>query len=397
MNKKFNSRKYIFNNNNVEKNNISENIHISTVTSVKEFKDFYKVPWYIYKNDKNWIPPFWKEYKDFFKKKNPFWTHAEVQLFIAYKNHKIAGRIVAIIDHLYCNTHKKKIGYFGFFECIEDHKCAKALLLSAQNWLRSKDMTIMRGPIDGRIDVNCGFLIDGFDSQPCILSPYTQKYYITFVEEFGMKKERDLFLYYIDLTKPITKRLQKKAHLCKSSGIKVRKFNRFRTNKELKWWTELFLQTFKDHWEFVPVSPEEIKTRFGVKQMRWFIDSSLFLIAELNDIPIAYIWSLPDYNQVFKNMNGKLGPFQLLQFLWAKKQINIGKFPLIGIKKDYRNKNIGSYLNYLTIVEMKKRGYIGAEIGWTDERNTSARAIISITGAKPYKKLCVFDKYLTTT
>ena len=175
---------------------------------------------------------------------------------------------------------------------------------------------------------------------------------------------------------------------------KIRPFNRFRTQKELKWWIKLFLETFADHWGYVPVSAEEVKTRFGVKQLRWFVDPRLFLIAEIKGSPVAYIWSTPDYNQIFQKMNGRLGPFQILLFLFKKQQINTGKLHLIGIKKEFRNQNIGSCLNYKILVEMKNRGYIGAEVGWIDEENTVAHTTIAITGATVYKKHRVFEKNL---
>jgi len=388
---------FIFNENPIDTITVSEKLQIKNVTSFKDFKDFFKTPWIVYKNNRNWVPPFWTEYKSFFKRTNPFWKHAEGKLYVAYKNNEIVGRVAAIIDHLYCKTYNQQIGFFGFFECIEDFECAKALLKCAENWLISRKMEIMRGSIDGRIDIGCGFLKNNFDSRPCFLSPYSPHYYIKFVKQFGMKNERDLLLYYIDLKKPIPSKLKEKASKCESAGIKIRKFNRFRTGKELKWWTNFFLQTFKDHWGFIPVSTEEVRTRFGVKQMRWFIDSKLFLIAEFNNSPVAYIWSTPDYNQIFQNMNGRLGPYQFLQFYMKKNNIKIGKLPLIGIKKEFRNQNIGSYLNYLTLKEMKKRGYIGAEVGWIDEKNKVARSTISITGAKLHKRLTVFEKKLNST
>ncbi len=374
-----------------------DDITISTVISNKDLKDFFKLPGYIYKNDNNWVPPFWSEYKAFFKKNNPFWSHAESKLFILRKNKRIVGRIAAIIDYKYCETIGKKIGFFGFFECINDFKCAEALFKSAQEWLTSKGMTVMRGPINGRVDVGCGFLQTGFGSRPSLLSSYSPQYYISFAEKFNMTKARDQLLYYIDLTKPIPKKLKEKAKQCAETGIKIRKFKRLRTHKELKWWIDLFLQTFSEHWGYIPAPPEEVRMRFGIKHLRWFIDSNLFLIAEYNGSPIAYIWSTPDYNQVFQKMNGRLGPYQILKFLMMKRYINIGKLPLIGIKKEFRNKNIGSYLNYLTLLEMKKRGYIGAEVGWIDEGNSSANATILITGAKLYKKFRVFDKMINNT
>jgi len=229
------------------------------------------------------------------------------------------------------------------------------------------------------------------------MSSYSPPYYISFAEKYEMHKARDQLLYHIDLTKPIPQKLTDKAKQCTTNGIKIRRFNRMRTQKELKWWIDFFLETFSDHWGFVPVSPEEVQSRFGIKQLRWFVDSSLFLIAEKNDVPIAYIWSTPDYNQLFQKMRGHLGPYQFLQFYLMKRTIKTGKMPLIGINKEYRDQGIGSYLNYLTLREMQRRGYIGAEVGWIDEGNKTAQATISITGATIYKKYRVFEKTFTLT
>ncbi|MGF3553974.1 MAG: GNAT family N-acetyltransferase [Thermoplasmatota archaeon] len=349
-------------------------------------------PFELYKNDQHWIPPFWFEYNDFFKKKNPFWSHAECKLFIVKKKNEIAGRIAAIIDYKFCGIIGKKIGFFGFFECIDDFECAQALFQSVENWLMSKKINIIYGPINGRVDVGCGFLYYGFDSPPSLLSNYSPEYYISFVEKLGMKKLKDQIIYYVDLTKPLPKKLEEKAKICKEKNVKIRVFNRLRTKKELKWWVDLFLETFSEHWGYVPVSKEEVKKRFGIKQIRWIVDPRLFLIAEIKGLPVGFLWSTPDYNQIFKNLKGKLGPIQILSILLTKKHINKGKLHLIGIKKDYRNYGIGSYLNYEILNNMKNKGYIGAEIGWVDEENTASKMLIEITGAKIYKKYRIFEK-----
>jgi ribosomal protein S18 acetylase RimI-like enzyme len=154
------------------------------------------------------------------------------------------------------------------------------------------------------------------------------------------------------------------------------------------------LETFSEHWGFVPVSSEEVKTRFGVKHLRWFVDPELFLIAEWNGAPVAYLWATPEYNQVFQKMQGRLGPIELLRFLLAQRTINAGKLHFIGIKKEARHHHIGSLLNYEVLVEMKNRGYTSAEVGWFDEQNVIAHATIAITGATVYKKHRVFEKDL---
>ncbi len=384
--------KYVFESSKDYYRQFSNNICIEAVTTIKDFKTFYQFPFNLYKDDKFWVSPFWSEIKDFFKRKNPFWAHAECILFIAKKKDKVVGRIAGIIDYKYCETIDKKIGYFGFFECINDFNCAKALLICTQDWLAKKKMTIIRGPINGRVDIGLGFLYSGFDSLPSLLSSYNPAYFISFVEKFAMKKARDFFTYYIDLTKPLPNNLNEKAQESINFGIKIRRFNRLRTKKEIKWWVKLFLESFTDHWGYVPVSTEEVESRFGIKQIRWFVDTKLFLIAEYNDSPVAFIWSTPDYNQILKNLNGRLGLSQLLQILLMKKQINKGKLQFIAIKKEFRNKNIGSYLNYEILKEMKHRGYIGAEVGFIDERNAIAHSTIAKTGAKRYKIFRVFEK-----
>ena len=342
------------------------------------------------------MAPFWNELNGFFKKKNPFWSHAECQLFIVRKQGKVIGRIAAIIDHAYCQVVGEKIGYFGFFECTQDYQTAQALFQVAQDWLVLKNMKIMRGPIDGRIDVGCGFLYTGFDSPPSVLSTYSPAYYLDFAETYGMKKSRDFFHYSIDLTKPLPKELEKKAQQCLSLGIQIRPFNRLRAGRELKWWVPLFLETFSEHWGFVPVSPEEVKTRFGVKHLQWFVDPKLFLVAESNDEPVAYLWSTPDYNTVFQTLHGKLGPSEAIRFLLNQRRIHTGKLHFVGIRKDFRHHHIASLLNYKALLEMKNRGYVRAEVGYMDEHNTIAHTTIALTGATVYKKHRVFEKDLTT-
>jgi hypothetical protein len=372
----------------------TKNITVEPVSTFDEFKTFYHVPFQVYKDDPLWVAPFWQELKEFFQTSNPFWSHAECFLFIARKHNDVVGRIAAIIDHSFGKVVGKEIGYFGFFECIDDFDAASALWRTAEDCLRSQGMIIMRGPIDGRVDVGCGFLYSGFQLRPSLLSTYSPRYYCSFAERFGLAKARDFFDYYIDLTKPIPDQLKKKAEDCFASGVTVRPFRRLHANKELTWWIPLFLETFSDHWGYVPVSHEEVMTRFGVRQLPWIVDQRLFLIAESEGEPVAYLWATPDYNQLFQALKGRLGPLQYLWVFLTLRRITIGKLHFIGIKKECRHRYVASYLNYQALVEMQRRGYQGAEVGMIDEMNTHAQQTIAITGATLYKKHRVFEKSL---
>ena len=368
------------------------NIKIKAVSSLKEFKEFFKIPWKIYEDDKNWVPPIWEETRDFFKLKNPFWKHAETRMFIAYKDDLPVGRIAAFIDHLLIKRENENVGLFGFFEVVNDYEVASALWDDAGEWLKNKGMKKMRGPIDGRIDVRCGFLIEGFNETPYIFASYNPKYYVDFVEKYGMKKCRDQLVYYLDLSPPIPDYLKKSAEKVKKMGVKIRGFNRLRANREINWWVPMMMKTFSFHWGYVDVPEEEVKTRFGVKQIRWVADPGLFLVAEAPDgTPIAFKWTTPDYNQVIKRLNGKLGFLGYLKFFWFKRKINRGRLNFVGIDEKWRGKGIGSAMNYYTLLEMKKRGYSGAECGWIDEKNIASQRTIEKTGAKYNKRYRVYE------
>jgi hypothetical protein len=384
--------KYVFNSDEKKEKKYDSDITISTVTTLKDFKEFFDFAWRVYKNDQNWVPPIWEENKDFFKTKNPFWKHAQARLFIAYKNGEIVGRIAAIVDHLLIKKENENIGYFGFFESIKDYTVAKALFDAARDWLKTKEMKKMIGPIDGRIDVRCGLLMNGFDDSPFIFASYNPKYYIDFVEKYKMKKCRDQLVYYLDLSPEIPEYLKNAADKVEKMGIKIRGFNRLRAGKEINWWIPMMMKTFSFHWGYVEVSEEEIRTRFGVKQIRWIADPGLFLVAESPDgEPIAFKWTTPDFNQAIKKLNGKLGLVGYLKFFYYAKKINRGRLNFVGIKKEWQGKSIASAMNYWTLLEMKKRGYPGAECGWIDEKNIASQRAIEKTGAKFYKKYRVYE------
>ena len=387
-------KKYIFEEQDKIIKNIGNKSYITNVTTKKDLQTFHKLCWRVYKDDSYWVPPLWQELSVFFKKKNYFWSHAEVHLFIVYKNNIPVGRIAGIIDHAInpSDSSDKRIGYFGFFECINDYSLAKGLFDMVKSLLHKKNIQIMRGPIDGRIDIRCGFLLNGYDQSPFIFSSYNPKYYVDFAKKYNMKKTRDQLIYWLDLKNPIPSYLKEAAEKCKKEGFVIRGFNKIRGKKEMDWWISFMQKAFSFHWGYVSVSEDEVRNRFGVKYARLIADTKLFLIAESpkSDL-IAFKWSTPDYNQIIKSLNGNMGIIGIFKFICNQKSINQGRFNFVGIKKEYRGKKLGSAMNYYTMLEMKKRGYHGAECGWIDENNIASQKTIEKTGAKLYKKYRVFE------
>jgi hypothetical protein len=387
----FEYKKYVFSSTPSKIIQVSENIKIITVANLKELKIFYKVPWIIYRNNRYWVPPFWNELKNFFKTKNIFWKHSESCLFIAYKENSAIGRVGAIIDNSLANPNNKKIGFFGFFECTEDKKVAFELLKVAGEWLKSKKVTHMQGPVNARVDMGSGFLIKGFDSIPYLIGHLNPPYYNNFVKEFGMKNCRDLVSYHVDLHNDIPKKVKETSDNCLAKGIKIRKFKRWKSKKELDWFVDLLMEEFSDHWGYSSVPREEVKTRYGLKDLKWIVNPALFLIAEIDNEPIGFRWSLPDYNIIFKDFNGKMGAYGIFKIFSKRKHINRGRFIIMGIKKKYQGMGIGTCMNYFTLVEMKKLGYKNAEYGWIDETNIASRKAGEKIGGKLSKIYRVYE------
>ena len=385
---------YIFNQKEKTKKIIGKNLTISNVISEKDLKDFHTLCWTIYENDAYWVPPLWQELKSFFKKNNLFWQHAEAELYIIYKNNKPIGRIAGIIDHAINENDDSAqlIGYFGFFECINNVSIANHLFDVAKNYLKKHNIKVMRGPIDGRIDIRCGFLLNGYNQTPFIFSSYNPPYYVEMAQNYKMKKARDQYVYWLDLQKPIPSYLKEAAEKCEKEEFVIRGFNKLRGKKEMDWWIAFMQKAFTFHWGYINVSEDEVRNRFGIKYARIIADTKLFLIAESPDGKrIAFKWSTPDYNQVLKKLNGNMNLIGIIKFLINQNKITQGRFNFVGIKKEYRGKKLGSAMNYWTMLEMKKRGYTGAECGWIDEKNIASQKTIEKTGAKLYKKYRVFE------
>jgi predicted GNAT family acetyltransferase len=388
------NKKYIFENTPIKKIQVSNNINIETVTNFKDFKKFYKVLWKVYRDNKYWVPPFWHEYKIFFKTKNEFWRHSECCLFLAYKNESAVGRIATIIDHSFANPENKKIGFFGFFECLEDKNLAFELLKVAEEWLKSKKVTHMQGPINARVDMGSGLLIKAFDSIPYFFGNTNPPYYVDFVKDFGMLENRKLISLDIDLQKDIPKKVKEASDKCIEKGVKIKKFRRWQSKKIIDLFADFLIGEFSDNWGYSSVPIKEVKDRFGVKQLKWIADPRLFLIAEVDNELAGFRWALPDYNLIFKDLEGKLGLISILKILYNRRKIDRGRFIITVVKSKFRGMGIATCMNYHIYNEMQRRGYKSAEFGWIDEDNIPSIKAGEKLGGVTSKIYIVFEKTL---
>ncbi len=368
---------------------------ITFVDSKEEKNNFIKFPYSHYSGDQYWVPPLLFEQKKLLNtEKNPFFNNAEIALFNAYHNNKPAGRIAAIIDHRYNEYHNAKTGMFGFFECIKNQSTADLLFNVAESWLQDRGIENVLGPTNpGLMDV-IGVLVDGFDKYPAILMPYNKPYYDELIKNAGYKKEVDMFAYDVNQDGVDRDRANRAIEIVKKRlpGIKIRKLNLKKIKDEVKIIREIFNASWKNNWGFIPLSEEEFD--YLADDLKSIVDDNFAHIAEIDGNPVAFSVALPDYNQILKDMNGRLFPFGLFKILWNKNKINKVRTALMGVKPEFQGKGIDVLLHREAIENGLINNVYSSEVGWILETNTQMVRVAEKIGGTLEKTYRMYSKKL---
>ena len=356
--------------------------------------EFIKFPWQIYRNDPFWVPPLMVERKEFLdRKKNPFFKHADVVLYLARRNGRTVGRIAGIVNHNHVEYHQEKVGFFGLFECAKDQEAAKALLDVVREWLKSKGMEIMRGPANFSSNEDWGFLVEGFDSRPVIMMPYNPPYYLELAQGYGLVKAKDLYAYFIDETLPTPPRVVRMAENIRSKEeITVRNLDLKRFDQEVQGIKQIYNSAWSKNWGFIPMTDEEFDHL--AKSLKQIVDPHMVFIAEVDGKPAGFSLALPDFNQVLARLNGRLFPIGILKLLWhakVKRRIDGVRIITMGVVPEFQKRGIDTVFYLETYNVGVKRGYRWAEMSWILEDNTLMNRMLRLLGAKLYKKYRIYE------
>ncbi|NWF50764.1 MAG: hypothetical protein HXY49_09505 [Ignavibacteriaceae bacterium] len=367
-------------------------IEISVVKSDKELMQFIKMQWSIYKDYKHWVPPLIMDRKKLLSKtKNPFFKHAEAEYFLAKKDGRIVGRIAAIKNNLHNSTHNDKVGFFGFFESINDQQVANMLLDSAKSWLLLKGCDKMRGPANPSSNDEYGLLVDGFDDEPRLLMTYNPQYYIQLCENYGFRKAKDLFAYKLENKKVLSsEKLMRGFEIAKKrSGIKITHLDMKSFNKELEKVKYVYNKAWAPNWGFVPLTDEEIDAM--AKDLKPLVEPKIVLFGEINGELVGFALVMLDYNQIFKSMNGKLFPFGFIKLLTEKRKITWARIITLGIIPEYQKRGLDSVF-YMEIVERcADIGIYLGEASWILEDNEMMNRGAKLMNAEQYKTYRIYE------
>jgi GNAT superfamily N-acetyltransferase len=328
--------------------------------------------------------------------KNPFFEHGEAEYFIAERGDEVVGRIAAISNRLHNETHGDQVGFFGFFECIEDQVVADALFDAAANWCRTLGHNVLRGPASFSVNDECGLLVDGFETPPTLMMPHNPRYYIDLLERAGFTKAKNLWVYqggseerYV----PVPERLAKATELIRQrQGITLRSLNMKDFQGEVERIKELYNSAWEKNWGFVPMTEHEIDHL--AEQFKPVVIPELVPMAEKDGKLVGFGIALPDLNVVFrKNRSGRLFPM-ILRLLWALKarRIRRARILLLGVVPAYQGKGIDAMLYHWIWTRSGERGIYWGEAGWILEDNPAMNAGLEKMTFRVYKTYRLYDR-----
>ena len=328
--------------------------------------------------------------------RNPFFEHAEAEYFIAERDGVVVGRIAAISNRLHNETHGDRVGFFGFFESIDEQAVADALLTAAVDWCRARGHDVLRGPASFSVNDECGLLVEGFETPPTLMMPHNPRYYTSLIENAGFTKAKDLWVYQggsEDRYIPVPDRLARGTELIRQrQGIVLRALDLSDFKGEVERIKQLYNAAWEKNWGFVPMTEHEIDHL--AEQFKPVVVPELVPIAEKDGKLIGFGIALPDLNVVFrKNRSGRLFPV-VLRLLWALKarRIHRARILLLGVLPEYQGKGVDAMLYHWIWTKSGERDITWGEAGWILEDNAAMNAGLEKMTFRVYKTYRLYDR-----
>lgn len=387
---------------------MANGITIRPVTTKADRKAFVDLPFRLYKDNPNWVPPLKDEAMGLITPgKNPFFEHAVAQLFLAERDGRVVGRISASIDHMWTPMPPEQgggsdMGNWGYLDA-EDKSVGDALIAAAEGWLKSKGVTRSMGPISMSIWEEPGLLIKGHDHPSTVMMGYDDAKYEAWVESWGYKTAKDLHTWELDITKPFPPLVQRIVESGeKNPRIRIRKVNKSKFNEEAAVILSILNDAWSDNWGFVPFTASEIA--FAGKKMKPIIFNDLVRVAEYDGEPVAFMMTWPDLNEMQADLNGELFPFGFIKLLWrlnggfsGKPKVKTMRVPLMGVVKRLQASRLASQLAFMMIEYIRRSAVADyhasrGEIGWILEDNQGMNSIAETIDSHINKTYRIYEK-----
>lgn len=383
----------------------ASSIRVCPVDGAGDIKAFVNLAWELNRDDPHWVPPLKAEVHGLLDPgSNPWFEHGEARFFLAERDGRLVGRISAQVDQLVLAAPAERgggpgTGQWGMLEAA-DQAVAHALIDRAEEWLRSRGMTRSLGPFSLSIWDEPGLLVRGFDHSPTVMMGHNKADYEGWVENAGYRGVKDLFTYDLDVTQtmpPLVQRIVSMGE--RNAHIKVRKVDKSRFDEEAAIILGILNDAWSDNWGFIPLTDAEIA--YAGKKLKPIVFEDLIRIAEVDGEPVAFMITLPDLNELTRDFDGRLFPFNWAKLLWRLRnpKVRTMRVPLMGVVKRLQASRLASQLAFMMIEYIRRDaiaryGAVRGEIGWILDDNMGMRSIAETIDSHVNRIYRIYEKTL---
>lgn len=358
-------------------------------------KEYINFPHELYADDPHYVPELYMSQKDMFnRKKNPFFEHSEVNSFLAKANGKTVGRISAILNNNYNAYHNCQVGFFGFFDTINDEAVSNALFDTAVKWCREKGVNKILGPVNFSTNDTAGLLVDGFHEAPKIMMTYNKPYYKTLAESYGFTKDTDLLAYILYTKKASEKSIRLALSLeerLQRQGITFRPITKKTLDEDVAHIRSIYNDAWSKNWGFVPMTDKEI-THLA-NELKMLLSPDWCYVAEDKGEPVGFGITLNNINEITKGFKkGRLFPFNILKLLRKRHKTEYVRIIALGVKEAYRRKGIEAIFFAKNIQQARKSNVTAGEVSWVLENNEEMNASALKLNSELYKTYRIYTK-----
>ena len=377
---------------------------IREVTTPQDIREFLSLPVRLYRNEPHWIRPLDKDIEAVFDREvNKAFRHGEcIRWILLNDKDETIGRVAGFVNQkIVSKGNDQPTGGMGFFECINNQTAAFLLFDQCKQWLISKGMEAMDGPINfGNRDRWWGLLIEGYENEPNYLCNYNFPYYKDFFEAYGFQVYFYQFTFYRTVQGPLSPKLATKAELAaKDPDYEFRHLNK----NELERLPEYIFKVYNKAWANRSENPELTlpQAQLIVKQMRPIMDRRLLYFGFYKGEPISFFLSLPEINQIFKYVNGRLDWIGKMKFIWHtllktnRKAVGI----LFGVAPEHQGKGADGamIMESRRVLQDNYKRYDYYEMNWIGDFNPKMINVVDQVGATIRKKHATYRKLFDET
>jgi len=349
----------------------------------------------IHGRDPHWVAPLDSEMHSVLGPANPFHAHAEVQLWVAVRDGREAGRIAAIEERSHNALHGERTAFFGFFDCVDDPAVCAALFQAASGWAADRGLDRLLGPMNPSINDECGLLVEGFDRPPTLMTTYNPPYYAGLLAQAGFAKAKDLYGFQIRVADAPAERLRRFAgrFARRHPDIQLRATSLRSLAKDVPRIKQVYNLAWERNWAAVPLTDPEID--FLVKRLKPLLIPGMVWLAESQGEPAGFLLSLPDFNPVLRPLRGRMfsrGLLRAIPYLIGWKRPPAFRLVALGVRRGFQGRGIESAMLAHTLAACQREGFQECEASWTLEDNVPVHRLAELFGGRRHKIWRIYER-----